>query len=177
MIFMKKKKKVTETASGAVNGQIYNMSSKDISAYASFFENNGLEELIIEEKGTKVIFRKSAPRALAAVPAAPALPAEAVAAAPAAAAPTEAAPAADDEGMEKVLSPLNGTFYSKPSPESPDFVSAGAAISSGSVLCIVEAMKIFNEIKSEVSGKVVKILTKNGDTVQEGQPLFLIDPS
>lgn len=101
------------------------------------------------------------------------------AAAPAAAAPpVEAAPAADPmEGLIAIESPMVGTFYASPSPDKPAFIKIGDTIDAETVVCLVEAMKIFNEIKAEVSGTVEKILPASGDSVEFGQPLFLIRPS
>lgn len=76
-----------------------------------------------------------------------------------------------------VKSPIIGTFYRKPSPDKPNFVEVGSEINAGDVLCVIEAMKLFNEIESEVSGKVVKILVDNASPVEFDQPLFLVDPS
>lgn len=76
-----------------------------------------------------------------------------------------------------IKSPIIGTFYRKPSPDKPLFVEVGQTIAEGDVLCIIEAMKLFNEIESEVSGKVVKILVDDSSPVEFDQPLFLIDPS
>ena len=93
----------------------------------------------------------------------------------------EAAPApADSKADSKYItikSPIIGTFYRKPSPDKPLFVEVGQTIAEGDVLCIIEAMKLFNEIESEVSGKVVKILVEDSSPVEFDQPLFLIDPS
>src|SRR5690606_20421343 len=76
-----------------------------------------------------------------------------------------------------IKSPIIGTFYRKPSPDKPLFVEVGQTIAEGDVLCIIEAMKLFNEIESEVSGKVIKILVDDSSPVEFDQPLFLIDPS
>ena len=76
-----------------------------------------------------------------------------------------------------IKAPIIGTFYRKPSPEEPAFVETGDKVSEGSVLCVIEAMKLFNEIESEVSGKIVKILVEDSSPVEFDQPLFLIDPS
>ncbi|PQJ75421.1 acetyl-CoA carboxylase biotin carboxyl carrier protein [Polaribacter gangjinensis] len=76
-----------------------------------------------------------------------------------------------------VKSPIIGTFYRKPSPDKPNFVEVGSEINAGDVLCVIEAMKLFNEIESEVSGKIVKILVDNASPVEFDQPLFLVDPS
>ena len=76
-----------------------------------------------------------------------------------------------------VKSPIIGTFYRKPSPDKSNFVEVGSSISEGDVLCVIEAMKLFNEIESEVSGKIVKILVDDASPVEFDQPLFLVDPS
>lgn len=96
--------------------------------------------------------------------------------APAEAQPTESKEAEDDKYIT-VKSPIIGTFYRKPSPDKPVFVEVGSTISEGDVLCTIEAMKLFNEIESEVSGKVVKVLVDDSTPVEFDQPLFLIDPS
>ena len=76
-----------------------------------------------------------------------------------------------------IKAPIIGTFYRKPSPDKPAFVEIGDSVSEGSVLCVIEAMKLFNEIESEVSGKIVKVLVEDSTPVEFDQPLFLIDPS
>ncbi len=80
-------------------------------------------------------------------------------------------------GMEVVKSPIVGTFYRAPSPESPPYVEVGSHVKKGDTLCIIEAMKIMNEIEADTEGKVVRILVDNGQPVEFGQPLFLIDPN
>ena len=109
--------------------------------------------------------------------AAPQMVAPQVAAAPAVTdAPT--APAADDNAKYiTVKSPIIGTFYRKPAPDKPMFVEVGSTIGKGDVLCVIEAMKLFNEIESEVSGKIVKVLVDDSSPVEFDQPLFLVDPS
>ena len=89
----------------------------------------------------------------------------------------EAISSKEDEGLITIKSPIIGTFYRKPSPDKPNFVEVGDNISEGSVLCVVEAMKLFNEIESECSGKIVKILVDDASPVEFDQPLFLVDPS
>ncbi|MFN3870760.1 MAG: acetyl-CoA carboxylase biotin carboxyl carrier protein [Aquificaceae bacterium] len=79
------------------------------------------------------------------------------------------------ENLHVIKSPLVGTFYRSPSPGAPPFVEVGDMVSPGQVLCIIEALKVMNEIESDVRGKVVKILVENGETVEYGQPLFIID--
>ncbi|OGB86906.1 acetyl-CoA carboxylase, biotin carboxyl carrier protein [candidate division WOR-1 bacterium RIFCSPLOWO2_02_FULL_46_20] len=86
----------------------------------------------------------------------------------------ESAEAAEDQGLVAITSPMVGTFYRAPSPEAPSFVNAGDEVEVGKVVCIVEAMKLFNEIEAEVKGKVVKVLVENGQPVEYGQKLILI---
>ena len=109
------------------------------------------------------------------------LPVQAAAPAPAPAAAAPAAPAAapaeDNSKYVTIKSPMIGTFYRSPSPDKPAFVNVGDSIKEGDVVCIIEAMKLFNEIESEVSGKVVKILVDDNSPVEYDQPLLLIDPS
>ena len=89
-----------------------------------------------------------------------------------------APPAADDNSKYvTVKSPIIGTFYRKPAPDKPMFVEVGSTIGKGDVLCVIEAMKLFNEIESEVSGKIVKVLVDDASPVEFDQPLFLVDPS
>ena len=82
----------------------------------------------------------------------------------------------EDDGLVPIVSPMVGTFYSAPDPESPPYASVGTKLSAGSVVCIVEAMKVFSEIKSEVSGTVEKVLVKNAEPVEFGQTLYLVRP-
>lgn len=167
------------TASGeeGSSDKIYNLPAEDFSNYAEFFEMNQLEELVIEEKGTRILFRKRATPVQADLP----LPQQTLtsldeaSAFSAEAQPSEAATPTADSSVTKVLSPLNGSFYASASPDSPPFVSIGTQVSPGTVLCMVEAMKIFNELKAETSGKIVKILVQNAEAVKEGQELFWIE--
>ena len=87
------------------------------------------------------------------------------------------APEDDNSKYITIKSPIIGTFYRKPSPDKPVFVEVGSSIAEGDVLCVIEAMKLFNEIESEVSGKIVKILVDDASPVEFDQPLFLVDPS
>lgn len=85
--------------------------------------------------------------------------------------------AEDDSKYVTIKSPIIGTFYRKPSPDKPTFVEVGSDIKEGDVLCVIEAMKLFNEIESEISGKIVKVLVDDSSPVEFDQPLFLVDPS
>jgi len=99
---------------------------------------------------------------------------------PQATAPQQSAAATElavDSKLITIKSPIIGTFYRKPSPDKPVFVEVGTQINVGDVLCVIEAMKLFNEIESEVSGKIVKVLIDDSSPVEFDQPLFLVDPS
>jgi len=106
-----------------------------------------------------------------------ATPVAASVAAQAATSPTATAVSADNKHLVEIKSPMVGTFYAAPSPDSPPYVSLNERITVGQVVCIVEAMKLMNEIESEVSGTVTKVLAENGKPVEFGQVLFLIDPA
>lgn len=98
--------------------------------------------------------------------------------APAAASSTEAAPKEEDNSKYiTIKSPMIGTFYRKPAPDKEAFINVGDAVSVGKVVCVIEAMKLFNQIEAEVSGKIVKILVDDATPVEYDQPLFLVDPS
>lgn len=103
--------------------------------------------------------------------------AQAPAATPAPAAGTAAASAAEEEGMATIKSPMVGTFYGAPSPDSAAYVEVGAKVGPDTVVCIIEAMKVMNEIQAECKGVVVEVLVENGDAVEFGQPLFKVRPS
>jgi len=113
----------------------------------------------------------------------PTAPITAPAAAPAAQAPEAKTaaqtntPAEDTSKYVEITSPIIGTFYRKPAPDKPNFVNVGDEVQEDTVVCIVEAMKLFNEIEAEVSGKIVKVLVDDASPVEFGQPLFLVDPS
>jgi acetyl-CoA carboxylase biotin carboxyl carrier protein len=86
-------------------------------------------------------------------------------------------PPAAEEKLHKITSPMVGTFYSAPSPDSPPYVTVGQTISKGQVVCIIEAMKMMNELESEINGKVVRVLVENGQPVEFGQALLLVEPA
>ena len=170
------------------------MKPKEIQDLIKFVAKSGVSEVEIEDKDFKItikttphkkgkqvieaqpIVQMQAPVA-APVQAAPAPVQAAPAPAPAAPAPA-AAPAADDDSKYVAIkSPMIGTFYRKPAPDKPSFVNVGDDISTDTVVCMIEAMKLFNEIEAEISGKVVKMLVDDGDPVEYDQPLFLVDPS
>jgi acetyl-CoA carboxylase biotin carboxyl carrier protein len=156
------------------------MDIKEIQELIKFVAKSGVSEVSIDRKDFKITIKAtgSAPVVVnATVPAAPA-PQMIAAPAPAAApAPTTApAPAAEASNLITIKSPMIGTFYRSSSPDKPSFVNVGDEIGTGKVVCIIEAMKLFNEIESEVSGKIVKILVDNATPVEYDQPLFLVEP-
>ncbi|MBL0926760.1 MAG: acetyl-CoA carboxylase biotin carboxyl carrier protein [Phycisphaerales bacterium] len=140
---------------------------------------NDLTELDLrDEQETVVVKRGFGAAPVMGAPVAYAMPAAGAAPRAAAAPAGEAAPAADDEaGLVAVTSPMVGTFYSAPDPESPPFVSVGTNVGADTVVCIIEAMKVFSEIKAEHAGTIEKVLVKNGEPVEFGQKLFLVRPS
>jgi acetyl-CoA carboxylase biotin carboxyl carrier protein len=142
------------------------------------FEESTLTELEIEEEGARVTLgRKNETPMFAAMPQMPyGMPApQAAPAAPAtpAAATGSAAPAASNQ--HQVKSPIVGTFYRAPAPDADPYIQVGQHVSTGTTLCIIEAMKLMNEIESDATGKVVKILVENGQPVEYGQPLFVVE--
>lgn len=167
------------------------MDFKEIQDLLRTINRYGLTEVEIERKDFKIKVRNkkdseanviyAAPQVVSAAPAAAAPAPAPVASAPAAPAPAPAeapaaAPAADDKYVT-FRSPMIGTFYRAATPEDGPFVEVGSEVQKGQTLCIVEAMKLFNEIESEISGKIVKVLAEDANPVEYDQPLFLIDPS
>lgn len=164
------------------------MKPKEIQELIDFIAQCGLDEVNIETENFKLSVKKSSniqrgnleslsapPQSLAPVSQPVALPPTPVAEAPQ---PPKLAPvAAESSKYITIKSPMIGTFYRTPNPDSPNFVDVGDSIAPGKTLCIIEAMKLFNEIESEVSGKIVKILVENATPVEYDQPLFLVDPS
>ncbi len=157
------------------------MNPKEIKSMIDFISKSGLAEVNIETETFKIKVKREAEGTMVATPVAAApMAAPATAAAPApAAAPAEAsAPAADDTSKYvEIKSPMIGTFYRSPKPEDPSFVNVGDKINTGDKVCIVEAMKLFNEIESDISGTIVKVLVENASPIEYDQPLFLVDPS
>lgn len=156
------------------------MDIKEIQSLIKFVAKSGASEVKLEMKDIKItiktgqetnttIIQQSAPQGVAALPVQQAAAPSVEAAAP-------SKTAADDKYIT-IKSPMIGTFYRKPSPDKPNFAEVGDTVSEGTPVCIIEAMKLFNEIESEVSGKIVKILVDDASPVEFDQPLFLVDPS
>ena len=165
------------------------MNLNEIQELIKFVSKSGVTEVEIEQKDFKITIKTEtkktkseqtivlqqpavAPAQVAAVPAAPVQ--APVAAAPAAPA---AAPASDDSKLITIKSPMIGTFYRSPGPDKDAFVNVGDEVKAGKVVCIIEAMKLFNEIESEISGKIVKVLVDDASPVEYDQPLFLVEPA
>jgi acetyl-CoA carboxylase biotin carboxyl carrier protein len=155
------------------------MDIKQIQELIRFVSKSGVNEVSLEQDNFKITIKtnQAATVVHATVPAPQPLAAAPVAATPALAAPVAAAPAAaDTSNYITIKSPMIGTFYHSPTPEKPVFVNVGDEIQAGTVVCIIEAMKLFNEIESEVSGRIVKVLVQNASPVEYDQPLFLVEP-
>lgn len=159
------------------------METKEIQKLIDFIAQSGLDEVNIETTDLKIKVKRYGTAPVVSYTAAPvAAPAPAFApAAPAAAPAAPAEPAVSKEpassNLITIKSPMIGTFYRASSPETPAFVNIGDEIKPGKVVCVIEAMKLFNEIESEVSGKIVKILVENATPVEFDQPLFLVEPA
>lgn len=160
------------------------MDLKEIQNLIKFVAKSGASEVKLEMDDVKITIRTGSDSETTIVQQVPMQAAAPVVQqhipAPAAAAPAEpipAVPAVDDSKYVTIKSPIIGTFYRKPSPDKPVFVEVGTEVKEGDVLCVIEAMKLFNEIESEVSGKIVKVLVDDSSPVEFDQPLFLVDPS
>lgn len=152
------------------------MNFKELKEMVELMNENGLSELEIERDGMKVKLKKAADNTVSVQPVSYSLPAIPASPRPAAA-PAPAAPADDKAHLKEVKSPMVGTFYRAPSPEAAPFVEIGQIIEAGQVVCIVEAMKLMNEIKSEIRGKVIEICVDNAEPVEFGQAIFRVDPA
>jgi len=154
------------------------MKPKEIQDLIDYISNTGLAEVKIKTEEFELSVKKYADAATAAPAPQVFAAAPAPAPAPVAAAPVAAAPSpAPSSNLVEIKSPMIGTFYLTASPDAAPFVTEGGSISAGKTVCIIEAMKLFNEIESEISGKIVKILVDNASPVEYDQPLFLVDPA
>ncbi len=144
-----------------------------IEKLAKIISDNGLTEISLEDGEQAITIRKDLPEVIAAAPAAiPAAAPVAAAQAPASAPTVAKEPEAKGKA---ITSPMVGTFYAAPSPDAAPFVEVGSTVNVGDVVCIIEAMKLMNEIKSEQAGKVVQICVKNGDPIEYGQVLMYVE--
>lgn len=150
---------------------------REVNRVLEFMTQHGLEEFDFAQGELRIHLRKPTAGGGAVIPPVPPPNATAPAAGPAAGGAATAPAATAEEGLHIVKSPIVGTFYGSPNPSSPPFVKAGDQIAAGQVLCIVEAMKLMNEIESDVAGELVRVLVENGQAVEYGQPLFAIRPA
>lgn len=150
------------------------MNLKEIKEMIALMNDNGLVELEVEKEGMRIRLKKSAGESP--IYSGPVIIEKERAVTPSGIKEASAAAAAAPSNVTEIKSPMVGTFYRAPSPESPAYVEIGQVIEPGQVICIIEAMKLMNEIKAEVKGKIVDILVDNAEPVEFGQPLFLIEP-
>ena len=161
------------------------MDLKEIQNLIRFVAKSGASEVKLETGDVKITIRTGSGKAETTIiqqPQQVAVPTPVPVETPAPAAPAQEAPAEKGKGDDtskyiEIKSPIIGTLYRKPSPDKPAFVKVGDTISAGDTVCIIEAMKLFNEVESEVSGKIVKVLVEDSSPVEFDQPLFLVDPS
>jgi acetyl-CoA carboxylase biotin carboxyl carrier protein len=160
------------------------MDLKEIQNLIKFVSNSGVAEVKLEMDDVKITIRTTLENTTPEVtyvqqaPMQQAMPMQqAQAAAPAVTIPVETGAANEDAKYVTIKSPMIGTFYRKPAPDKDMFTEVGKTINKGDVLCVIEAMKLFNEIEAEITGKIVKILVDDMSPVEFDQPLFLVDPS
>ena len=158
------------------------MDLKEIQNLIKFVAKSGASEVKLEMDDIKITIRtgeshKGETTFVQQIPLSAPAAQQPVAAQSATDAPEASAEASEDSKYITIKSPIIGTFYRKPSPDKSVFVEVGQTINQGDVLCVIEAMKLFNEIESEVSGKIVKVLVDDASPVEFDQPLFLVDPS
>jgi acetyl-CoA carboxylase biotin carboxyl carrier protein len=155
------------------------MTLKEIKEIIALMNENDLSEIEVEREGVKLKIKKALGGSVVVEhPARPSVMYHPEPAVPPASAPIQVAPAAAAPASNRKLitSPMVGTFYRAPSPDAPPFVDAGQTVEVGQVVCIVEAMKLMNEIKAEVRGKIVEIPVQNAEPVEFGQTLFVVEP-
>ncbi|WP_026584294.1 acetyl-CoA carboxylase biotin carboxyl carrier protein [Bacillus sp. J33] len=165
---------------------------QEIRELIKLVDQSNIDEFVYEHEGSKIKMKKNVSEAAVVQQVQPSLPAAAPVPAPQPVQPAAvkveepkaAAPAqepanqdqAADTDLHKIVSPMVGTFYQSSSPDADPYVKAGSKVTKDSIVCIVEAMKLFNEIEAEINGEIVEVLVKDGQLVEYGQPLFLVKP-
>lgn len=169
------------TSKEVVNKEVLDMNLNEIKELIKLIDQTDIAEVSLESDGVKVAIKKAAALGQAAVeqPVIQAKRPRITESRPAPAVTVEEPVkklenAVETTGLTQITAPMVGTFYSAPAPDAPPFVKAGGVVSKGQILCIIEAMKLMNEIEAEVSGEIVQVLVENGEAVEYGQPLFLI---
>ncbi len=153
------------------------MEIKEIKRIVELMKNNDLTKFSMKDEGFELTMKRGGDQQVVVAAAPAAVAPVAAAPAPVAAAPEGEALAADeDDGLVEIPSPIVGTFYSKPAPDTDAFVQVGDEVSEDTVVCVIEAMKVMNEIKAEVKGVIKEILIDDTTPVQYGQTLFLVEP-
>ncbi|EAD6999889.1 acetyl-CoA carboxylase biotin carboxyl carrier protein [Listeria monocytogenes] len=150
------------------------LSIDEIKQLIELIDESTLDEFELETKDSKILLKKNKTVVAAAVQEAPIAITQAPVAQAQPAAPQAEANTAEDASLEVITSPMVGTFYASASPEDANFVSVGSKVSAQSVVCIVEAMKLFNEITADIDGEIAEILVSSGELVEFGQPLFKV---
>lgn len=157
------------------------MDLKQIHELIKIINKSNIGEISIEDKDGKVTIKQKEEAVVTVAQPAPQVyttaPQPIAQAAPAAAAPAPPAPAPKADNLVTIKSPMIGTFYRRSSPDKPLLAEVGAEITPGKVVCIIEAMKLFNEIESEIKGTIVKVLVEDASPVEYDQPLFLVEPA
>ena len=155
------------------------MELKEIQTLIKLVSTSNIDEVAIERENFKINIKKNEVKTVAqqVLPVAAPQMQPAAIAAPAPVAAQEASPEAESSNLVEIKSPMIGTFYRKSAPDKPAFVEVGDTVEKGQVICIIEAMKLFNEIEAEVSGKIVKVLVDDSKPVEYDQPLFLVEPN
>lgn len=166
--------------------EIDRMKIQEIREIIKLIDQSTLDEFLYESEGTKIKLKKNEKEVISTVaqtiesssvveqPKVVEVKSQPVSEVKVETVPVEVAPVKEDSSLHKITSPMVGTFYQSSSPEAAAYVEVGSKVTSDSIVCIVEAMKLFNEIEAEVSGEIVEILVKDGQLVEYGQPLFLV---
>jgi len=169
--------KKSSSAASETPANVHFTDTKRVKELILLMAENGLTEIELAEDKSRIVLRRGTVSAPTTAPAPVAVP-SVVTAPSAPSAPVAATPAkAADDNLIAIKSPMPGTFYAAPGPDAPAYVSVGAPVDENTVVCIIEAMKVFNPIPAQVRGTVVRVLVSNGQAVEFDQPMFMVKPS